>query len=386
MPIKHTKSITGVMMIGASFALATLATELAPESPSVAKLMPDNGHRLYLVDIAFHGRVLVVDGDTLRMLGEFGYGLFGNFVASHDRKTLYSDGTFLSRGDHGQRSDVVEIREASTLNLTGEIVLPTKRAETVPEQAYLQESAGGTYLFVQNATPAQSVTVVDVLRKKVLAEIPTAGCFGIYPSPKRAGRFSTLCGDGSAETITFDARGQETGRRRSGALFDVDNDALFITGVRMDDAMIFVSFRGNVHEINFAGEKAVQKMPWSIVSPKEAKEGWRPGGFQLIAYHRATGQLYVCMHPGGFDGSHKNPAKEIWKVDVAKQAVSARMSSDGALNIAVSNDIHPILFSENMAEGTESPTFTKYDATKMLKLPLPTPSWTLHWGGPLTVL
>ena len=55
---------------------------------------------------------------------------------------------------------------------------------------------------------------------------------------------------------------------------------------------------------------------WSLVSAAERKKGWRPGGYQVLALHEGSGRMYVAMHEGGAEGSHKSPAKEIWGFDL----------------------------------------------------------------------
>lgn len=251
---------------------------------------------------------------------------------------------------------------------------------TVGYPVFLVESAGSKYLLSQNATPASSITVIDFATKAVLSEIPTAGCFGIYASPTTPGRFSTLCGDGAAVTINFDEKGAETSRKRSEKLFDPDTDALFIAGVPTGSKTIFVSFPGNVHVIDFSGEVATQEAPWPLVGPKEKAGNWRPGGYGNIAYSQDTKQLYVGMHPNGEEGSHKTPAAEIWKVDLAKKTVTARAKSDGATYLQVSKEAHPLLFTVNGRLGS----ITKYDGDT-LKVLGSSKKDLLEGGGPIWV-
>jgi methylamine dehydrogenase heavy chain len=361
----------------ACLALPASAAELAPETPKVIVPGPSNGHRLYVSTFAFahapDSKVIVLDGDTMKMLGEFTNGFFGLFALSPDGGTAYSATTFFARDDHGPRTDVVELYDTATLAVAGEIPISTHRAESTAYTAYLQPSAGGTFLYVQNATPASSVTVVDAGRRRALSELPTAGCAGIYPSPLVAGRFATLCGDGTAVTIDIDADGHEVARRRSAKLFDPDGDALFISAATTWTKTLFVSFLGNVHEVDFSGPVATQTAPWPLVTGDDAKAGWRPGGYQIEAYNRATGQLYVTMHAHGYEGSHKVGAESIWRVDVAKHAVVARGPGKGAGVITVTQDPHALLFGMSLDTGL----VTKYDADTLAPLATTPP------GGPV---
>ena len=338
---------------------AVHGAELAPETPHVVTLGPSNGHRIFLVDTPVahdvDGKIHVMDGDSFKTLGELPNGFFGAMSVSKDGATLYNATTYFARGDHGGRTDVVEFYDTRSLALRGEVVLPPKRVQTTGYAAYLPDSAHGTYLFVQNATPASSVTVVDPAHRRVLAEIPTAGCIGIYPSPMVEGRFSSLCGDGSAITVDFDGAGPEIGRHRSAKFFDPDGDALFVAGVPVSGGKtLFVSFLGHAQTVDFSGSTAKADAAWPLVVGGDLDEGWRPGGYQILAYNAATGQAYVGMHAHGVEGSHKVGAQQVWRVDLASQSVKAKGPGGGSAFVAVSAGAHPVVFTSNMDTGVET--------------------------------
>ncbi len=373
----------GVLL--ACLAVPAMAAELPAETPKVVVPGPSNGHRLYISTFAFahapDSKVIVLDGDTLKMLGEFSNGFFGLLALSPDGGTVYSAASFFARDDHGPRTDVVELYDTSTLALTGEIPVSPHRAQTTAYGPYLQPSAGGTFLYVQNATPASSVTVVDTLRKRAVSELPTAGCAGIFPSPLVATRFSTLCGDGSAVTIDIDANGHELARRRSAKLFDPEGDALFMSGVPSWDRTMFVSFLGNIHEVDFTGPVATQAAPWPLVTGADAKDGWRPGGYQIAAYDKITDQLYVTMHAHGYEGSHKSGADAIWRVDRAHHSVVARGPGRGNGVVAVTQDAHPLVFAMSLDNGI----VTSYDGDS-LTVRASTPPGGVVEGGTMILI
>jgi methylamine dehydrogenase heavy chain len=330
---------------------------------------------------AVDAKIIVLDGDNLKLLGQFTNGFFGLMAVSPDGATIYSAATFFARGDHGTRSDVVELYDAATLALRGEIALSGHRAQTTAYGPYLQSSAGGALLFVQGATPASSVLVADVARRTLVADIPTAGCIGIFPSPVMQGRFSTLCGDGAAVTIDIDSDGHEIARRRSAKLFDPVDDALFIDGVSTWDKTIFVSFMGNVHAIDFSGPVATQDAVWPLVAGEDKAAGWRPGGYQIAAYNKATGQLYVLMHEHGYEGSHKAASDAIWRVDVARHAVVARATAKGYVVLAVTQDTASKLFGLSFDTGT----LTSFNGETLASLASTPPGGVIE-GGTLMVL
>jgi methylamine dehydrogenase heavy chain len=373
----------------ALFFSATAAfADLAVEHPGVVELKPDNGHRLYIADKtppahAVDSKIRIIDGDDFSILGQVTNGSFGSFSISADRKTLFDATSFFSRGDHGTRTEVLEYYDTSTLKPRGETILLNKRAMSNQYSVFVVESAASKYLMLQNATPASSISIVDLATKSLLSEIPTAGCFGIYASTKTPGRFSTLCGDGAAVTVDFDPAGKEIGRKRSATLFDPEKDALFISGVKMNDKTIFMSFLGNVHIIDFSGDVATQDRPWTFLDAKAKAAHWRPGGYSNIAYSPFNGQLYLGMHPDGQEGSHKTPAAEIWKVDVAKHRVTGRVKSDGANYMQVSKEVHPLLFTVNVTADIQG-SISRYDGDTLKLLGTSKPD-LLEGGGPLWV-
>jgi methylamine dehydrogenase heavy chain len=380
--MKFTACQAAVLVV---FAVVAAHAELPVEHITIAQMLPDNGHRLYVMDAALahgvDGKIHVIDGDSFRILGQISNGSFGDFLPSAHGAVLFNATTYFSRGDHGTHTEVLEYFDSQKLLPTGETILPPKRAQSNGVSALMEESSDGAFLMIQNATPATSVTLVNTAARKVIAELPNAGCYGVYPSGTMARRFSSLCGDGSVLTVDFASDGKETARRRSAVFFDPDGDALFLPAVQADShRWVFLSFLGNVHVLDLSGETATQEPVWSAIKGTPDSAGWRPGGVQPIALHAGTGTLYVTMHPNGKEGSHKDPATEIWKLDLARHAVVARGKSDGAVCVAVSQDAKPLLFTESGVDGSLS----RLDGETLAKLGQ-TQAHLLDYGGPIWV-
>src|SRR5579871_1373935 len=174
------------------------APPLPAEHLSVATLPPAGPHRVYMLDEAFlneiDSRVNVFDGDTYRRLGQIDAGFNPGFNLSPDGKTSVVATTYFARGSRGARTDVVEFTDNSTLSVTHEIVLPSKRAETLPTYFNLGFSADSRLMFVSYVTPAASFGVLDPAKGTVLDEIDTAGCVMVIPSGPN--RVSSLCESG----------------------------------------------------------------------------------------------------------------------------------------------------------------------------------------------
>jgi methylamine dehydrogenase heavy chain len=344
------------LMRAALLSLATCTPLLAAAPPlpaehlTVTTLPPNNPHRIYVVDDAFvneiDARVHLFDGDTYRRLGQIDAGFNPAFNLSPDSKTSVVSTTYFARGSHGARTDVVEFTDNSTLSVTHEIVLPSKRAMTLPTYFNVGYSNDSHFLYVSYVTPAASFGVLDPAKGTVLDEIDTAGCVLVIPSGPN--RVSTICESGRLLTVTLDAQGHEASRAMSDKFFDPDTDPIFVQGVPITDGYAFLSFLGEVHEVNFSGAQPVFQKPWSLLGAADKAQNWRPGGMQVGAVHRKLGKLFVPMHRGG-EGTHKDGGTEIWVFDmsthrrVARWPVASQKLSS-VLAIQVSQDDAPILF------------------------------------------
>lgn len=326
-------------VLGGLFALASFGVGAELPVDKVGTMdMPAVKNRIYVADIAINhiadGRLHLVDADKGRYLGLIGTGFAGHSTQSPDGKTLYVSTTYLSRLQRGERTDVVEVYDADTLVFKHEIRIDSKRTQALNYRGYLRTSSDGRLLYVQNATPATSITVVDLEAKKQIGEIDAPGCWGIYPSGTQARRVSTLCGDGTIATFTLAQDGQpkkEGGRANSGKLFDGDADAWFTHAEQSGDTYHFLSYRSVLTQVDLGGEAAKQQGQWRLVGKGKDVAGWRPGGYQPFAINPKAGRLYVSMHGAGKEGSHKTPAQQIWVYDLAGKRLQARKPGQNAI-------------------------------------------------------
>jgi len=334
--------------IAASAAPAARPPELPLEQLTMEKLPPADGLRLYLSDPTMphlvDGRVHVIDGGAMRYLGMLGTGFAGSTTLSRDRKQIFVATTYYSRLQRGTRADVLEVYGSDDLAFQYEIELPARHIQSLPTKPLLGTSEDGRFLFVQNATPATSITVVDLPARKVAGEIAAPGCYGAYPWPGQPRRLSTVCGDGTLATFELDEQGALKSQNVSAPFFDPDQDPVFthyqLSGTRLS----FVSYGGQVYEVDLVGDKPEPHQPWPLLSAAERKKGWRPGGYELFALDPRSGRLFVAMHDKASEGSHKNPASEIWVFDVNTQRRIGRMPGEMALSMALAQGDKPRLF------------------------------------------
>jgi methylamine dehydrogenase heavy chain len=327
---------------------AACSAEIPPEQTSVVSLQPPNAYRIYLSDVAIShivdGRLHIVDGQTLKYLGMIGTGFTGLATLSPDRSEIYVATTYLAKLNRGTRTDQIDVYDSQKLTLKAEIIIPPKHAQSLPYKGMIATTPDGQFILVQNATPASSVSIVERKAAKFLAEIPTPGCWGILPAQSVNNRFSTICGDGTLLTITLKPDGTASEQQRSERLFDPDKQPVYTHTEHLSDTYYFISYLGQLFSANLGGAVATVGKSWSLLDADDIKKAWRPGGYQPFALQAQTGLLYVAMHPDGKEGSHKDPATEIWAFDLKTQQRVARAAGNKAIALAVSAGDAPLLF------------------------------------------
>lgn len=304
------------------------------------KLSEEAQDRIYVMDSVFNhlteSRVHIFDGATGKFLGMIPTSFNGHMQVSNDGKKIYTMTTYHERVTRGKRTDTVEIWDAYGLTFEKEIVLPNNRIQGLNYRGMFRQSTDGKFVILQNATPATSVAIVDIEKGEHVAELTnTAGCWSVNPLPNRDRSFTTICGDGTLLTIDLDENGQIASQYRSDTMFSVKEDPIFITPGFVDNKAYFVSFYGTIYTADFNGEKVKFEPTWSLLNDEDRAKGWTPGGYNLLATHEANKRLYVLMHPDGAEGTHKNPAAEIWVYDLESKKRVARVPGLDVLSLAV---------------------------------------------------
>jgi len=318
--------------------------------PSVSKLPAEwPASEVTVHDFHFNasvdGRVSVVDtaNPVQPLKGLVRAAQFANFLIAKDKGELYTAETFYSRLTRGERTDVITIWDMATLQPKGEIMLPGgKRQQSVTYPHLFQLTNGGAWALIANFTPAQSVSVVDLVNRKVLGEIDLPGCAQIYPTGTRG--FTSLCADGSLFSVALDASGAVASSKSLQKVHDIDQQALFGTPAMVGTTAWFVSFHGMIQGFDLSGTVA-KPLPgmFSVGTAEGGTPEWRPGGWQVINAD-AAGKLYVLMSPNGKEGSHKDGGSEVWVVDPVKKTRTLRIALKGqSVALAVTKEPVPHL-------------------------------------------
>jgi methylamine dehydrogenase heavy chain len=353
-------------LVAASLASASLiappclaAAPVTTEVSDVATLAPNPPHRFFTG--GFRQQAFTIfDGDNGKMEGNIPSGYIPNLAIAPDNSQFYIAETYWNHGARGKREDLVSIYDAKTLNLVKEITLPG-RALVLKKQNF-DISALGSRAYVYIMMPVSSVVWVDLKKQQIGGTVEIPGCALVFPWGEQG--FSSLCGDGSLASVVVPASGPAR-ITHTKPFFDAGNDPIFDNGFvdRATGKAIFVSYTGLVYEAKLGADTTVNP-PWSIqkaagytaAGTGVQELAWRPGGSEMAAYHKASGKLFVLMHPGNY-WTHKHGGTEVWVLDTKSHALVSRFPlravpssglGDDAVpfytNIGVSQDAKPLLY------------------------------------------
>ncbi len=283
-----------------------------------------------------------VGSDTREVKGQLQAHDSATLLVSDKRPEIYTADTVWSRGVRGIRTDFITIYDTHTLNPVGEIVLPgAKRALITAMEGLFAFTDEQRMALVFNFTPASSVTVVDLVKRQPVGEIEIPGCSLVYPSGPRG--FSTLCSSGTLLSIKLDANGAVAGRSESKAFNPLDTDPLFTASATLGGVRYFPSLGGRIQPIDMKSDDVKVLPDWPLLSAAESAAHWRPSGWQLIASDEQK-LLYVLMQADAHEGTHKDPANEVWVYNGATKTrvKQLRLVRPGS-SIALTHGAEPLL-------------------------------------------
>ncbi|MEZ5557705.1 MAG: amine dehydrogenase large subunit [Pseudomonadales bacterium] len=338
--------------IGLLLCTGAATAELQPEPvPNVVRLeTPYPSTYAVVHDFAFgsliDSKFSLVDIETRQFKGMLSAGQFATINLSLPRQKFYVGETVHSRGTRGARQDLIAVYDFATLGLVADIELPPRRANTVINLANTAITSDDRFLLVFNMNPATSVTVVDLDRERVAGEIATPGCSLVYPDEH--GGFFMLCGNGGLLSISLDEQGRESGRAASEPFNDIDADPISEKAALIDGVWYFFTYGGEVQPIDVRDGSPQIGKRWWLASAEERADNWRPAGWHGVAGH-PSGLLWVGMTPDGYNGSHKDPAPQIWLFDAGAQRLIRRFGlKTPALSITATADENPRLLVVNV--------------------------------------
>jgi len=283
-----------------------------------------------------------VGSDSREVKGQLQARDSATLLVPDKRPELYVADTVWSRGSRGTRTDFITIYDTQTLNPIGEIVLPgTKRALITAMEGLITFTDDQRMALVFDFTPASSVTVVDLVKRQVLGEVEIPGCSLVYPSGTRG--FSTLCSSGTMLTVRLDANGAVAGRSESKAFNPLDTDPLFTASTLVGGVRYFPSLHGRIQPIDMRGDEVKILPDWRLLAAADEAGQWRPSGWQIVASDEQK-LLYVLMQQNAHEGTHKDPATEVWVYNtVTKTRVKRLRLARPGSSISLTHGVEQLL-------------------------------------------
>jgi methylamine dehydrogenase heavy chain len=282
----------------------------------------------WFLALGYGGAAYVFDGADGEVKGTISHSPYTTAIVTlPSRKEAYLVDSYYSRLVRGTRTDVLTVVDMTHLATAAEIQLPAKTA-TLLIRGHIGLLNDERHVAVFNMTPAQSVSIVDVVERKFVGEISTAGCAIVMPVESRS--FLMLCGDGTVQLIQLGPDGSEAGRQRSKPFFDVNKDPVFSQVVYTGAGWLLATHNGNVREVRVVSGRIEIGDAWSMLNDEDRQDGngkeqWRPGGMEPFALHRSSALLYALMHRGKID-THGQDGKEIWVFDTNRRRRVARFA------------------------------------------------------------
>lgn len=337
--------------VGATRAGAEEPPVLSAETSDTAVLAIGKPHRFYTM--GYEGSAVAFDGDTGRIEAHVPMAMNATLDFSPDASRIYVGETMWTRGNRGDRLDLLSIYDAATLKLLKEIPVPP-RAPVNMKYNNASLSPSGKRIYFYNLHPATSITWIDLQQEKVGGTVEVPGCAMAIAWGETG--VASICGDGSLAMITVPESG-EPRITRTPRFFDAAVDPVYDNSLH-DTATgraVLLSYTGRVHEV-LLGAKPVIEKPWSVqetagyaaAGTGTDELAWRPGGRQPIAWHKASDRLFVLMHTGPY-WSHNDPASEIWVLDRKRRALLHRWRAPmKSKSLTVSQDAQPQLYMVSM--------------------------------------
>lgn len=321
---------------------------LEPETPFTHKLPPLSTRWGFIRGGWESGGTHIFDGDSGKMVGTVQTTRWSDMALDPAGKAIYVAETIWSRINRGTRQDYVAVYDPTTMALLAEITLPGRLIIGAMKNNFVISDDGKTG-FVYNFSPAASVNVVDLEKRKLARVVELPGCASLVPVAGVG--FSALCSDGTLATVAL--AGKAPVITHSQPFFKAAEDPIFDSHVhdRGKGEVLLLTYTGQLRTARLGATPTIGEA-WSLQAAAGLRPGdtrpldinWLPGGRQLMALHRKSGTAYVLMHRGEY-WTQKQGGEEIWVVDVAARTVKKRVPlKHEPTNIEVTQDDKPLIF------------------------------------------
>ena len=308
-----------IQILALATAMATCGVANAQWDSIVGETSVIEGFDQHWVTVRRGDTIFLVDVDEGVVGGTLSVSQFSPAMAPRMNEGLiYVYGSYYSRLNDGDRTDVVQIYDAATATAISEVEIPTRTAGI--GNPGMMGLINDRFVGVWNITPATSVTLVDAETETFIGEISLPSCAGINPEARG---WISVCGDGTAQYIELNNAGQEVRRIQSESFFDVFTDPVYDYAVPAADGWMYISFDGLLRKVMLNGDQLQVTEAFDInpesdgipdvngVMPRP-DDNWRIGSYQPFSYHDGEALLVTLMHEGGGQETFEKAGTEVW--------------------------------------------------------------------------
>ncbi|SMG23008.1 methylamine dehydrogenase (amicyanin) large subunit [Paracoccus sp. J56] len=343
-------------------AAAEAARQLAAgeaDEPVILNAPKPDARRVYVQDPAHFAAVtqqFVIDGSTGEVLGMTDGGFLPQPVAANDGSFFAQASTVYSRIARGIRTDYIEVFDPETLEPTADIELPKDSRFLVGTYQWMNALTPDDkkFLFYQ-FSPAPAVGIVDLEAKKFDRMIDVPDCYHIFPASPTV--FYMNCRDGSLARV--DIAGDEPQISNS-KVFHPEEELLINhpAYTSRSGRLVWPTYTGKIYQMDLTAEEAGFRNPIEALTEAERAEGWVPGGWQQVAYHRSSDRIYLLVDQRA-EHKHKTASRFVLVLNAATGERIAKIEMGHEIDsINVSQDAEPLLY--GLSAGTQ--TLHIYDA------------------------
>lgn len=350
---------------GAAEAAAALAGGKDDE-PHILNAPPPDAHRVYINDPAHFAAItqqFVVDGAKGRVIGVIDGGFLPNPVAADDGSMFAQVSTVFSRVARGTRTDYVEVFDPVTLRPTADIELPDAPrflVGTYPWMSALTPDA--KQLLFYQFSPSPSVGVVDLAAKSFARSFEVPDCYHIFPVS--ADTFFMHCRDGSLARVKYG--GDAAPEITHSAVFHGEDEYLINHPAfsQKSGRLVWPSYTGRLYQFDLSSGEATPLRTVEALTDEERAQGWAPGGWQQVAYHRASDRVFLLVDQRD-KWRHKTASRFVVVLNASTGERLAKLEMGHEIDsVAVSQDAEPLLY----GLSTGDKTLYIYDADSGKKL------------------
>ncbi|HRO15340.1 MAG TPA: methylamine dehydrogenase (amicyanin) large subunit [Paracoccus sp. (in: a-proteobacteria)] len=338
-------------------AAATAAADLAAgkdDEPRVLELPAPDARRVYVFDPAHFAAMtqhFVVDGEKGRVIGMMDGGFLPNPVAADDGSLIAQASTVFSRIARGERTDYVEVFDPVTLQPTADIELPDDPRFLVGTYPWMTAlTPDNKSLLFYQFSPAPAVGVVDLEGKAFGRMLEVPDCYHIFPTA--ADSFFMHCRDGSLAKVKFGAEGDPEISHTE--VFHPEDEFLINHPAYSQKAgrLVWPTYTGKIHQVDLSSGEAQFMNPIEALTEEERAQGWRPGGWQQVAYHRPSDRIYLLVDQRD-QWRHKTSSRYVVVVDAKSGERVAKLEMGHPIDsIALSQDADPLLYGLSTGDRT----------------------------------